>query len=155
MKNKKYIYFLIPAALFIWGGIGYRIVKTINPSTPKNISVNAIGTFHPQTIQQLEPYTILANYRDPFLGTLTTGKPRLKKKKSKSKAKVLFPNIVYKGMIAPQNKNTSSVFLVQINGRQHLLKHNIEEVGVRVVSGNNKTVALEYKKQHQSFEIQN
>lgn len=156
MKNKKNIYFLIPAVLFIWGVIGYRIVKTVNPSSPKNVSVEIIETFKPQTMQEMESYALRVNYRDPFLGTIVTVKPNSKKRViAIPKVQIVFPVIVYKGMIAPQNKKKLPVFLIQINGQQYVLKLKAEEQGISIISGNNKTVVLEYKKQRQSFEIQN
>jgi hypothetical protein len=153
MKSKKNSYFLVPAVLIIWGLIGYRIYKGF--STPKT-TVNAITTtadFKPVKINSSKPYEINANYRDPFLGTLASN---LKKRTTNAKPneQIAFPKIVFKGIVSPKTKNKSAVYLVQINGQQNLLKLNNTTQEVKLISGNDTKIVLEYKKARQSFLIQ-
>lgn len=154
MKSKKNLYFLVPAVLIIWSLIGYRIYKAIaSPKTPTNIVINN-SEFKPTKINTTKPYNIKANYRDPFLGTMARSSKKKKATSKKTKEVVVFPKIVYKGMIAPKTKNKPAVYLIQINGKQNFLKVNAIIDEVKLIKGNNKEVVLEYKKTRKSFPIQ-
>lgn len=157
MKNKKNIYFLVPTVLFIWGIIGYRIIKTINPAPKTIVTTNIAVHFKPNKVNATVPYTINPNYRDPFLGKITSPKKKTKKVATKprvTKKEVVFPKIIYKGVVSPKTAKNPPIFLVQINGEQNLLKLKGEAQQVSLISGNEKEVVLEYKRKRQTFSIQ-
>lgn len=157
MKNKKNIYFLVPAILIIWGLIGYRIYKAINPPPTEVIAINAVDGFKPKKVKTVKSYDINADYRDPFLGILASNK-KVKRKATttvaKPKEQIAFPTIVYKGIISPKTSRKSAVYLVQINGQQNLLKLRNTSQEVTLISGNDKEIVLEYKKERKTYLIQ-
>ncbi|MDC9722880.1 MAG: hypothetical protein PSN34_08905 [Urechidicola sp.] len=153
MKNKKNIYFLIPAVLLIWGIIGYRIVRSINPPQPNATTQVAITDFKPKEVVVSKPYSINANYRDPFLGTMATNKKKVKRVVQKKP--VVFPSVQYVGFVAPIGKKKSPVFILKINGQQELLKKRETAQELQLVSGNQKEVVLKYKGIKKTFSIQN
>jgi len=153
VKNKKNIYFLIPAVLLIWGVIGYRIVKSINPTPPDTTHRVAVVDFKPKAMVVSKPYTIKADYRDPFLGTMATNKKKIKRVVQKKP--VVFPPVQYVGFIAPIGKKKSPVFILKINGQQELLKKRETAQELQLFSGNQKEVVLKYKGVKKTFPIQN
>ncbi len=153
MKNKKNIYFLIPTVLLIWGIIGYKIVKSINPSQPNATTRVAIADFKPKELVVSKPYTINANYRDPFLGSIATNKKKVKRVVQKKS--IVFPSVQYVGFIAPIGKKKSPVFILKIYGQQELLKKRETAQELQLVSGNQKEIVLKYKGVKKTFSIQN
>ncbi len=157
MKNKKNIYFLIPAALIVWGLIGYRIYKAVNPPPIEVLAINADDSFKPKKVESVKSYDINADYRDPFLGTLASNN-KLKRKVTttsvKPKEQIVFPNIVYKGIVSPKTNKKTAVYLIQVNGQQKLLKLRNTSQEVTLISGNSKEVVLEYQKERKTFSIQ-
>ena len=157
MKNKKTIYFLIPAALIVWGLIGYRVYKAVNPTPTEVIAINTDDNFKPKKVETVQSYDINADYRDPFLGTLASNK-KVKRKAittvAKPKEQIIFPTIVYKGIVSPKTNKKATVYLVQINGQQNLLKLQNTSEEVTLISGNDKEVVLEYQKERKTFSIQ-
>ncbi len=153
MKNKKNIYFLLPAVILIWGLLGYRVYSGLQPSTTTNEELT-VATFKPQELKETEPFTISTDYRDPFLGTYNK-KSVIKKtsKRVEKIAKVPFPMIVYKGMMSSQSKK--SVFIITVNGQQFLYKNRTTHNEVKLLKGNVKEVTLQYKGQRQKFKISN
>lgn len=157
MKNKKNIFFLVPAILIIWGLIGYRIYKAVNPLPIETITTNTVDDFKPKKIATTKSYTINAAYRDPFLGTLTSNIMRKRKVATtvtKPKEQLVFPTIVYKGIVSPKTSRKSAVYLVQINGQQNLLKLRSASQEITLISGNGKEIVLEYKKERKTYLIQ-
>ncbi len=70
MKNKKNLYFLVPAVLFIWGFIIYRIVDFTSDGEVE-LAPKTYATPFRET-QKNEQYQLQAWYPDPFLKQLTT-----------------------------------------------------------------------------------
>ena len=69
MKHKKNLYFLVPAVLFIWGVIIYRIVDfTAEGETDLTPSTYVMPL---RERQESEHYQLKAWYPDPFLKQLT------------------------------------------------------------------------------------
>ena len=54
----------------IWGVLGFKIVNSINPPEQAVEVQTKLVTFMPKVIKARDTFSILANYRDPFLGTL-------------------------------------------------------------------------------------
>lgn len=157
MKNKKNIYILAPAVLLIWGLLIYKIVSGLNPSIPKIQNNEQIGQFTPKQLEQAETFSINTEYRDPFLGTFEKKKVKTVKRKKTpvvEKPTIPFPSIVYKGIVSPKGKN-EKVFLVKINGNQHLFKRNTIFNEVKLLKGNAQEITLQFQKQVQTFQLEN
>ncbi len=156
MKNKKNIYFLIPAVLLVWGLLVYKIVFGLNPSTQDVQAIDPIGKFVPKQMEQIASFTIKADYRDPFLGTLQAKKRIIKPKKKAvvKKSIIPFPKIIYKGIVSPKGKN-EKVFLILVNGQQHMFKHKTMFKEVKLLRGSTKEITVQFQNQKQTFLLEN
>lgn len=156
MKNKKNIYFLLPAVLIIWGILLYKILWGIAPPTQNNPIAEHIGKFTPKVIEQTEKFSIKTDYRDPFLGTFEQKRKKKIRKhiplQTVKKEKTPFPTIVYKGIVTPLGKN-KKVFLISVNGQQHLFKKNTVYNKVKLLTGNSQHITVQFQKQKQTFQL--
>ena len=155
MKNKKNIYFLLPAVLLVWGLLGYRIFSSVNPTNKRQQTIATFNSFKPQLLQESEAFIINTDYRDPFLGTLAQKKIAKQKKSTNTISKkptVPFPSIIYKGLVSPKGKQ-QQVFLINIDGQQYFFKKNNTHSEVKLLRGSNKRVVLKFQGQQQTFSI--
>ena len=155
MKNKKNIYFLLPAVLLVWGLLVYKIIGGLNPSAQETKSIESIGQFKPKKIEQTTPFTIKADYRDPFLGTFEKKKRKVTKRKNiptVKKPSIPFPTIVYKGIVSPKSNN-EKVFLIIVNGQQHMFKRSSVFNAVKLLSGNAQEITVVFQQQKQTFQL--
>ncbi|WP_117885631.1 hypothetical protein [Aureibaculum luteum] len=155
MKNKKNIFFLLPAVMIIWGVLGYRIFTSLSPTNTVT-SVNLATTqFIPQKIEASESFTINTEYRDPFLGTVSK-KPSIKTKRSTKKVTITpqkpFPTIIYKGVVAATGKK-EQVFIISINGQQQFFKKNSTKNDVKLLRGTITEIVVQFQGQKQTFPI--
>lgn len=136
---------LLVLVLVIWGIIGYKIIATIQP-TEASMSVNNFDEgFNPKPLSKVDTFSIAIAYRDPFLGTfqkkhITTDKP----KPAKTNTGIVWMPIVYHGTISKQ-ANKPEVFIISINGQQHIMKVGQMIDEVTLITGTNKTVTVTYK----------
>jgi len=154
MKNKKNIYFLVPAVLLVWGVIGYKIYATLNLENDVLIVDNSDIEFKPKEIKEIEKFTINANYRDPFLGKLFTNKTPKKSIKKKVKHIVEFPKITYNGIISPKEADRPTLFLIMINNKQQFLSVGKQVDGVKLLKGNRKEITISFKNNKKTISIQ-
>ena len=150
-KNTK-TYLLLGAVLFIWGAVGYRIYKGISPS---ELSLNAETeqvNFKPKEFEQKDTFSILANYRDPFLGTMAKKNPPVVRSK-KQAPPVPEIMITYTGSVLGKN-SSNSVFFVNIEGVQQLLKLKQTVNGVTLVSGTEKEIKVRHKGKLRTISLQ-
>ncbi|MEP2236881.1 MAG: hypothetical protein ABJI22_00895 [Maribacter sp.] len=144
MKKQHKTYLLLAVVLLVWGMIGYKFVSAINPSIENNDSAVKAEKFVPKEIKEREQFTIVANYRDPFLGTIKTPASNRKKNVSKTVKKELpKKNINYTGFITDK-ANKQKIFFVTIDGQQQMmsLKDTFKEV--KLVQGTNSYIKVSY-----------
>ena len=131
MKNKRLIYILAPLVLLIWGLIFYKIFTHFGDDQNKTM-VNPDQTNTNKKQLPRDTFTIIANYRDPFLGRndhpviqtdrgdhvmsnqggLTQKRPPVPE---------IIPEIKYCGLIAnPRNKR--KIGLLQMSNKELLVK---------------------------------
>lgn len=72
MKNKKNLYFLVPAVLFIWGFIIYRIVDFTSDGET-DFAPRAYASPFSES-KEAEPYQLKRTYPDPFLKKLANAR---------------------------------------------------------------------------------
>ncbi len=116
MASKKTTYPLLAAVLVIWGIIGYRLLA------PKPTERTAPESPAPAPARLPEADSLLANYRDPFLG----GMPRSQRPAAASPVRALPPSpapreavkVAFYGSLAEGSK---TYYLVSIDGRRHML----------------------------------
>lgn len=144
---------LLVVVFSIWGIIGYKIITALNPEIPEAIQQEFAVNFNPKANTVVDTFSVQTTHRDPFLGTLTI------KRKAKSNAaintnrkKINWLPISYLGLIKKQGA-AKQVFVVNINGQQHLLKLGQRMDSITLIRGNTKAIVMRYKNQQKTFNI--
>ncbi|WP_047415854.1 hypothetical protein [Cellulophaga sp. Hel_I_12] len=142
-KNTK-TYLLLALVLIVWGLIGYKIINWM-PDKVKEVPSSRPLSFKPKKIQERDKFSIVADYRDPFLETAmkTETKP---KKTNTNKTVVTQPtiDIKYSGFITDGNSQ-QKIFFVTINGQQHMMKLKDKIADVTLISGSTETIKVSYQ----------
>lgn len=135
MKNKKLLYLLLPLTIGLWGVIIFKIVNSASgiegvENQDKIVFQKSDGLTMPDT------FSIICNYPDPFLGKTTPKQYRspansvtsaakakdvVKEKKKAAITTLVWPEVVYKGIIKNQKSN-KQLALLQINGKSNAMK---------------------------------
>lgn len=145
MKNKKLLFILVPVVVVVWGIIFYRIFNQIikkNQVFVPQININEL----PIDEIKKDTFTIVANYRDPFLGSsVNYSQPendnkKIEKKKQKTEPsitgrtnrRVRWPEIEYSGSI--YNKDSKqSIAVMKIDNNGFLMYLNETNSGVTLL----------------------
>lgn len=145
MKKNQKTYLLLGLVLAIWGILGFRIVKSISPSEPETTVSVASIEFKPTSLKERDTFSILANYRDPFLGTFQKPKTKNPINRSTKNKKQSLPekNIIYSGLVN-DNATGQKIFFLNVDGQQLMLSKNQQAEGVKLISGNAEKVKLRY-----------
>lgn len=145
MKNKNKTYLLLAVVLVVWGILGIKIVGAINPEPNEDLTAVITEKFVPKAIKERDTFSIVANYRDPFLGTLPKGTLKKKQKRvAPKKEKLPEKTILYSGSIMDA-QTKKRIFFVSINGQQHMFSRNDAVDEVRLVSGNTNWIKVRYQ----------
>ncbi|WP_350290173.1 hypothetical protein [uncultured Croceitalea sp.] len=149
-KNTK-TYLLLGVVLLIWGAVGYRIYSGLSPDVPAEQEVKATS-FKPKAMVKKDTFSILADYRDPFFGTYSKKK---KKVKSTTLKKVVAPQIAisYTGSVIDNNQK-NSIFFVTIEGQQVLMKARQTIQDVTLVSGTKMAIRVRHKGKLRTIKLQ-
>jgi len=151
MKNKKNIYILLPLVLFVWGAVLYQVFS-FTKSDEIVTSINQEFNVKPLKISQRESFEINVNYRDPFLGKMyaaqtvskvKTGISKIKKE-SKPKETLVWPTILYKGMVS-DSKEKNKIFMLIIDNKNYYMKIGDTENEIFLKSGDKESVYVKYK----------
>ena len=150
MKHKKITYLLLPLVAVIWGIIFYRIFSAVSPEPilPVGGSIltsKTINTSIPDT------FSIIANYRDPFLGKVVQVKDSAsgKVKPPKTEKVVIpkqWPSLSYGGIIKNQ-KSGKQFVLVNINGEGNLMKTGDEVSGIQLLKVYKDSIEVSFQKE--------
>lgn len=154
MKKNKNVKILLPIVIIIWGVLIYKIYDAFRPSA-KNIRSSTPEVYTPQQIIEKDTFSLLPLDADPFLGILYVKKAEVSSKKippTKKVEEILWPEITYLGIVSDKEASTS-VFIIQINGRQFLVKKGETIQDIQLVSGSDKTVQLRYKGKNKNYPI--
>ncbi|MFS4493181.1 hypothetical protein [Maribacter sp. 2308TA10-17] len=152
MKKNTKTYILLGAVVLIWGVIGYRIFSSITSEPERNTETGAID-FKPQPVQEKEKFSIVADYRDPFLGTLPK---KAKKKVKRSALKTPLPPeiaVTYTGFVSDKDTK-ENIYFVTINGRQHIMSVGNEIEKVKLVRGNATSIKIRANKKTRTITLQ-
>lgn len=131
MKKKKTIYLLLPIILLVWGFVFFQLFSYFF-AEPSYATKEKEFTVSIDEIKK-DTFSIVANYRDPFLDKKTSLKThppiaqRTATKASKHKAiqpvpPKQWPVIKYKGMIKNNNNAERRVGIVTIGNQEFLVK---------------------------------
>ena len=69
MKNKSTMYVLLVGVLIIWGLIFYRVFAGIGSDNTSSFAIPLKKSLQTTIQKEEEVFVLLANYRDPFLGS--------------------------------------------------------------------------------------
>ena len=142
MKNKKTAYIMVPIVLAIWGMIGWKVYAAMKGNDEKLSSVileekvKTTGAEIPDTI------SLIANYRDPFLGKMFVEKKdsRTKTQDLKSTARKApvtpviapsWPIVSYHGLIK-RTGDQKTVGFLNVNGKSYFVQGGEEAGEVKV-----------------------
>lgn len=132
MKNKKLIYILLPLVILVWGLVVYRFFfegRKDSDRIPMLENKKEIKT----EIENEEQYTLIANYRDPFLDHVPaiiqndesdekkaeTNLTNLRRQRT-NVSSVRWPEISYGGFIRNDKENKYTI-LVGIKNQNYLV----------------------------------
>jgi type II secretory pathway component PulC len=154
MKKNKKTYLLLGAVLVIWGVLGFKIIEAINPSEELIAMVKLPTTNFGVAAKKRDTFSITANYRDPFLGTMPkTKKPKKSKKKVVKKVETPKKNIAYAGSVA-ENGSNKRLFFISIEGQQHIMSQGETVAEVKLVTGNQENIKVRYGMRSETIAIQ-
>jgi len=158
VKNKKLTYILVPLVIIIWGGIFYRVFMYLN-KTPDINPQTVSRSIENVSKEEIDTFSIIADYRDPFLDRKIKHEPspviqktmseekhtknNVIQKKNRTEKRIKWPEIRYGGLV--QNpKSGNKVGLVKINGKDHLVKAGeiINDITVNSVFDDSVVVVL-------------
>lgn len=133
---------LLVVVLGIWGIIGYKVYSALNPELPKIIpNKNPNKNFKMVPKAKKDTFSITMVKRDPFLGTIYSPKKQSKKSKSPivKTPKENIPQVTYHGNITKQD-GKARIFVISVNGKQHLLKIGQKTKDLTLLNGNSKEI---------------
>lgn len=145
-KNQK-TYLLLFVVVLVWGAIGYQLYSHYNPNTIE-VPEEKIMTYTTQKVEKVDAYEIQPDYRDPFLGKIYRKLP-LKKKVVTPKPVVVFPAIVYKGIIEGDKKT----YIIAINGSQEIFSVNQTIKEVTLLKADGKSILLKYQNERKKYAL--
>ncbi|WP_166923977.1 hypothetical protein [Flavobacterium poyangense] len=151
MKNKKNIYILLPIVLFVWGAVLYQIFSFTDTDEITAADIPEF-TIKPLKVKERQSIVIDVNYRDPFLGKMytpqTVSKPKSGatsvKKTPKVQETLVWPVILYKGMIS-DTKDKNKIFMLVIDGQNHYMKIGDTANEIYLKNGDKESVYVKYK----------
>lgn len=135
--------------LLIWGSVIYRFFSF---SQPQQLAIPTKEfKVKPLVLEERDTTPIDVNYRDPFLGKsyapqkVSVGKVKAKSTNVvKEKEPVLWPKIVYKGIVS-DTKDKVKVFMLIINGKTCLMRKGNTEEEIFLKEGDRNAVYVKYK----------
>lgn len=144
MKKQHKTYLLLVIVLLVWGIIGFQFVRAINPSTSTTESSARNEKFEPKKIKERDTFSIVADYRDPFLGTVRISEDRPKKTSKKPLEKEIpKKKIAYTGFVTDGSKN-QRIYFVTIEGQQLMMDVNDIVHEVKLVKGTKSHIQVSY-----------
>lgn len=125
MKNKKLLYVLIPAVIFIWGAIIYKIVIGLSGSDGNSFQEIKMNEIKSNEVSN-DTFSINPTYRDPFSGKRVKNSNPISgsftnQLSTNPSPQTKWPEIIYGGIVKNQKSNKQLV-IIQINGQSNTIK---------------------------------
>lgn len=137
--------------VLIWGIIGYKVFDAISKE-PEMPMVATQPTLIPKRTEKRDTFELVADYRDPFLGTLPTSNQK-PDKRTVQKKPISKKNIVYSGLVS-QTESGNTMYFVSIDGQQHIMSKNAEINGVKLLKGNSQNITVHYDGRSETIVLQ-
>jgi hypothetical protein len=157
LKNRKLLYILIPATVFIWGAIAYTVVKQLHYSD-QGLEENYLPFTSTKADTVTNEYELQANYRDPFrTGNFQSESSKRSRNTSGNvnnrnttiqQRFIYWPGIEYMGVIM---NNKKQVALLCIEGANLLMQEGEERKQVKVLKIYSDSVQLSFQGQNKVF----
>lgn len=145
MNGKTKTYILLVAVLAIWGIIGYRVLGAVSPNVTIEEPQKSVVAFVPKADMVSDTFSIHPKERDPFLGHLYIKKKlKLRVVKTSVNKELVWPSILYHGMISKQS-GKEALYIVSINGQQQILKTGQSIDGVTLKKANKTEIQISFK----------
>lgn len=148
MTKQQKTYILLIAVLIVWGIIGFQIYNYLNPEEDI-VETLSFEEYSPTLKKEKEIYEVKLHKRDPFLGKILVA-PKVTTVAVKKKESVIFPQILYNGLVESGNTKT---FVISIDGKQTVFKLGQVVKNIKLVKANSKEVVLEYMKERKTYTI--
>jgi len=151
MKSKQRIYILLPIVLLIWGVVLFQFFSfSASDDVLENTTTEV--TIKPFKLKERTKFLINVNYRDPFLGkiyaTQEVSKKNIKivkaKKASKPEETIVWPTILYKGMLS-DSKEKNKRFMLVISDKNYFMKIGDTENDIFLKEGDKESIYVKYK----------
>ena len=142
MKKNRRTYLLLACVLVIWGLLGFKVIKAVAPNDSPITTAKQTVPFTPRGIVKKDTFSIVANYRDPFLGTYPK-KAITVKKPFKKKTDVPDKDIAYTGYIRDE-KSDKTLYFVTIQDQQYMMSPGEEQAEVTLIKGNATQILISY-----------
>lgn len=135
MKKKIYTGILFLAVVIIWGYVGFQFINGMS-AEEEELSLDELTDSSPTPIKLNTKQALKLNYQDPFLKSQIISQKKIvptvnqQKPSSIKKTEAIptiittfnWPVITYKGLIQNQNRTNRVLGLIQIDGKECLVK---------------------------------
>lgn len=143
MKKNNKTYVLLAVVIGVWGSIGFKFLSAVNPSQKKEVQIATNEIFVPKQAMERDTFSIVANYRDPFLGTVQATKKVRKSAPKKAKEQTPEKSISYTGFITDKTSKRQ-MFFVTVEGRQQMMTVNDIFQDVKLIRGAKDKIKVRY-----------
>jgi hypothetical protein len=158
MKNKKMTYLLIAGAIVVWGLIFYRILMQVGSDDIPIAKKTFVKSFDDHIFEKPDTFSLIANYRDPFLGAVA--KPRINTDGSLKPSPSAKPSIVVEKKVAElpfdwsiikfhgtilNSKTGKRVAFVTLKGRELMLSDGENYEGLTILKNLNDSLQIQYQ----------
>lgn len=165
MKNKKALYILLPAVVFIWGYVIFKIISGTRNNDAEFSYQTSIDDFFEEKLER-DTFYIIANYKDPFIRKKpkVAGEDASKAKENVTvqdyrrnnntrnthtrQRRIRWPNIEYTGKVDSEKEIT--VF-VKINNKTRLMSQDDSFDEVTLLKIYEDSIRVMYMDQEKTF----
>ena len=155
MKNKNTMYVLLVCVLIIWGLIFYRVFAGISSDDTSSFVLPPKQSLQTITQKEEDKFILLANYRDPFLGStsraisnsivsLNNFSGQSKSKVKKEKVTIDWSFLDYIGIVY-NKENKKKIGLLVVSGQEYMVNDNEVVNGVTILRKERDSIQVEYK----------
>ncbi|OFY93715.1 MAG: hypothetical protein A3K10_17235 [Bacteroidetes bacterium RIFCSPLOWO2_12_FULL_31_6] len=144
---------MLPVVILVWGFVFYQLY-TYFFSKPSIANQETTYRVNEDEIKR-DTFSIVANYRDPFLGAKTSVTNEAIKtnnytsNKTVTSSKIttdLWPSIEYHGMIKNNNSN-KRVGIIKIDSKEFIVKEGDEKYDVKIIQIDKEEIKVRFQKE--------
>lgn len=156
MRNKKFIWILLPCVLLIWGAIFFQVKQAVS-SNGRPVKITTVQAGVKTLSADTSSYQLKLEYEDPFLRNhrpivihqpSTNPGPTPKKpvvKKTVVKIPLKWPVITYRGLISNKKDKRNIIYLVEVDGASVFMHPGEVKNDLHLLQANPDSIRLEFK----------